>query len=141
MLEEKYRLDRTLTVLTVMMLAMLGFSMLSFFGIINTKTVSKEYCIMPRAFACNNLRITSNAIEFELTNNFPDIYSLKVIPSSLKCMATQYELVESKKTINVKLPCSMIEDESFKTSITLEYSGGRNIGTSKEKGKIKGNVV
>jgi len=140
--EERYRIERVLTVFAVIMLGVIIFTAMNFFGIVDTRTVGSEYCIFPKHFSCNKLEVTHNSIEFELGYNGGDLYDVKVTSDTVDCSRFEKDLFITKDPLKIKLVCTTTapKGESFRDELILEYSGGRSVGLTKAIGKIKAKV-
>ena len=140
--EERYRIERVLTVFAVIMLGVIIFTAMNFFGVIDTKTAGSSYCIFPKYFSCDKLIVTHDSISFELRYDGGDLYDFKVTSDTADCTRFEKDLFITKDPLNIKLTCTTIAPKgtSFKDELTLGYSGGRSVGLTKAIAKIKSKV-
>jgi len=142
MLDEKYRVERILRVFTFIMIGVILFTALTFFGVIDTSTAGSHYCIAPKYFECEGLTIKPTSIALNLSYEGPDLLDVKITSENADCARFEKNLFETKKELNVRLKCSLTapKAQSFKDELLIEYTGGRSVGLTKEIIRIKSRV-
>ncbi len=141
--DQSYKFERILMMFTYIMVGAIIFSMLSFFGVIDVRTMKGSYCITPEYVECSNMKIKFNQIQFDLTYNGPEIYKLKIIPSEIGgCNSFEKDVVESQEPLTVTMACSMTapKGKKYTDEFQISFLGGRDNQGANELMLIKARV-
>ena len=139
---QEFKFERTVLIGTVIVVVLILFSMLSFFGIINLNDLNKEYCEVPTGFSCDNIYIGKDVVQFTLTNEGEDKSNIVIQADAEHCDAFGTDRLNRKKPIQVKISCleTAAPEKSFKTKLTFYYEKEFDFQTTEEEGIIKGIV-
>jgi hypothetical protein len=143
MTNETYRTERTIKIFSIIMLLIIFVTGLRFFNVIDTRTTGSNYCVFPNNFECKNLVVTPLTIRFDLIYTGPDLHNLVIESTSAECSSFTLEsLKPSNQAVSVSISCKMTapKTKNFKETLIVRFTGGGNVGLTRQQAKIRSNV-
>jgi hypothetical protein len=141
MANDTYHIERILKIFSYIMIGIILFTSLTFFGIISSP--GSRQCSFPDNFKCENLVVRPMAIEFDLIYSGTEIKDFSITTTNTICTTYNNDLIiKSKQPIKIELSCSITAPKTkrFKDTLQIEYSSANRIGIIKNQATINAKV-
>ncbi|MCB9359486.1 hypothetical protein H6503_06135 [Candidatus Woesearchaeota archaeon] len=140
--EESYRFERLLSFFAIIMIIVIIFTALNFFGIIQPEKWAGEYCISSEKFECQNVVVNFNSIKADIVYMGPGLDFVKFSSDNEGCGIFERTNLKRNQIIKINIECSLTasKGKTYKDELKIIYREIGKLESFEENIDIKSRV-